>query len=126
VEALLERRRTDPSTLREKYVDGTLVIDFRSHTCVHEDEVIQLTPTETALLQHLVARRGTVVSRTELRSAVWEESDDVALRTVDRHITKIRAKLEPIPSAPTHLQTVYGKGYRFVASAPVPTAPYVG
>jgi DNA-binding response OmpR family regulator len=35
------------------------------------------------------------------------------LRNVDPHIARLRAKIEPIPSRPTYIQTVWGQGYKF-------------
>jgi len=38
-------------------------------------------------------------------------------RTIDVHIRNLRTKIEPVPSKPRYIQTVYGMGYRFAAEA---------
>jgi two-component system response regulator RegX3 len=44
---------------------------------------------------------------------VWDDSWAGATDTVTVHIRRLRAKLEPDPSSPRHLVTVFGVGYRF-------------
>jgi two-component system response regulator RegX3 len=58
-------------------------------------------------------RAGAVVSRADLLSAVWGYQQDVNTRTVDFHVSELRAKLEPDPARPVHIITVRKTGYRF-------------
>jgi DNA-binding response OmpR family regulator len=61
-----------------------------------------------------VDHRGVVVPREELLQNVWEYRSDITSRTVDVHVAWIRQKLEENPQNPRHIQTIRGKGYRFV------------
>ncbi len=74
---------------------------------------MSLTRKEFDLLIALLDRSGSVVSRGELLSAVWGYQQDVSSRTVDIHISELRAKLERNPGQPTHIITVRKTGYRF-------------
>jgi two-component system, OmpR family, phosphate regulon response regulator PhoB len=73
---------------------------------------LELTPTEFKLLQVLMERRGRVQSRRKLLEAVWEVTADIATRTVDMHVQRLRAKLG---DEADWVETVRGFGYRFRA-----------
>lgn len=115
VEAVLRRRRRPAHTSEETdtYSLDNLEINFASNTCFREGQRIPLTALEFEILGYLVDQRGRVVPREELRDAVWQDRDNICLRTIDRHVAKIRKKLELNPDLPAYLQTVYGKGYEF-------------
>ena len=98
------------------YTLDNLTLNFASNTCFREGERVPLTPLEFEILEYLVEHRGRVVPREELRDAVWDERGEICLRTIDRHVAKIRDKIEPSPNLPAYLQTVYGKGYEFATS----------
>jgi DNA-binding response OmpR family regulator len=75
-------------------------------------EPVSLTATEFDLLAHLMAHPGRVYSREQLLSEVWGwEFGD--LTTVTVHVRRLREKVELDPSAPRHLVTVWGVGYRW-------------
>ncbi len=73
-----------------------------------------MAPKEFGLLRHLASRMGEVVTREELLNEVWGYDAFPSTRTVDNHIAVLRAKLETDASAPRHLLTVHGVGYRLV------------
>ncbi len=58
-------------------------------------------------------RAGAVVPRRDLLSAVWGYQQHVSTRTVDIHVSELRAKLEANPAQPVHIITVRKTGYRF-------------
>ncbi len=73
-----------------------------------DDEVLNLTEGEAALLRALAARAGQVLSRDELA----EECEvDGGGRTIDVQVTRLRRKIEVDTRSPRYLQTVRGKGY---------------
>lgn len=80
-------------------------------------ESVALTPKEFDLLLALIRHEGAVVSRLDLQREVWGHRADVITRTVDTHVAELRRKLEPNPSAPTHILTVRKAGYRFKSRA---------
>lgn len=112
------RRQTVPAKPDEQdtYTLNDLKIDFTTNTCFREERRVALTSLEFSILEYLVEHRGQAVSREELRDAVWTDRDGICLRTIDRHVAKIREKLEQDPNIPAYLQTVYGKGYEFACA----------
>jgi DNA-binding response OmpR family regulator len=75
---------------------------------------LQLSAKEAAVLAHLIARRGNVVSRETLLAEIWHDQPSITPRTVDVHVAWLRRKIEPNPAAPRHILTDRGTGYRFV------------
>jgi predicted ATPase/DNA-binding response OmpR family regulator/Tfp pilus assembly protein PilF len=73
---------------------------------------VWLTELETRLLTYLLDRHGDVVSREELHEKVWGYADGVSTRAADFTVSRLRAKIEEVPSRPHHLKTVRGEGYR--------------
>lgn len=115
VRALL--RRTAPGTTLpdELHLNG-LDIDFRRYEAKDaEGRAVEMTRKEFQLLRLLVARAGEAVTRDELLNEVWGPENYVTSRTVDTHVSNLRAKLERDPRRPGHLLTVHGVGYRWVA-----------
>ncbi len=79
-----------------------------------EDEV-ELTAREFDLLQHFMAHPGRVFSRAQLLDSVWGYGHDGYEHTVNSHINRLRAKIEPDPAKPSYILTVWGVGYRLGA-----------
>jgi DNA-binding response OmpR family regulator len=105
VEALLRRwRRPAPAGAMERF--GDVEVNRSARTVRRRGQPVALTPKEFDLLVALMDRAGTVVPRGELLSAVWEYQRDVSTRTVDIHVSELRAKLEPNPGRPVHIVTV--------------------
>jgi DNA-binding response OmpR family regulator len=72
----------------------------------------RLTPRLAILLQVLLQHRGEVIGREELFKQVWETNYTGDTRTLDVHISWLRAAIELDPSHPRFLHTVRGVGYR--------------
>ena len=77
-----------------------------------DDRLIELTRTEFTLLQLLMSHAGYTFTRDELLEKIMGYAYEGMGRTLDTHISNLRKKIEPDPSAPTYIQTVYGVGYR--------------
>lgn len=117
VHAVLRRGTQPPSpTEQGTYTLDDLTIDFGANTCFRDDQRVPLTSLEFNILEYLVENRGEVVPREELREEVWSDRPSVCLRTIDRHVTKIRETIESDPGVPTLLQTVYAKGSQFTCA----------
>ena len=78
------------------------------------DVAVPLTSHEFRLLKFFTEHAERVLSREELLNEVWGYNCYPTTRTVDNQILKLRQKLEPDPSNPRHLLTIYGAGYKFV------------
>jgi two-component system phosphate regulon response regulator PhoB len=110
VRAVLRRRKPhDPEVI----TFGVLRIDRGACTVLVRDLQVDLTPMEFKLLVRLYDERSRVQGRNELLEAVWGLSGEIASRTVDVHMMRLREKLG---EAGAYLKTVRGHGYRFDAS----------
>jgi DNA-binding response OmpR family regulator len=74
-----------------------------------------LTAMEADLLQYLLRNAGKVVSRKAILEDVWDLHEDTDTRAIDNFIVRLRRFLNEDPSAPRHVITVRGVGYRFIA-----------
>jgi DNA-binding response OmpR family regulator len=90
-------------------------IDFNKLELHANDATVQLTLMEAKLLRHLIRSQGHPVSRKSILEDVWGLHEDTDTRAIDNFIVRLRRYIEKDPSKPTHLTTVRGVGYRFVA-----------
>jgi two-component system alkaline phosphatase synthesis response regulator PhoP len=115
IEALLRRRL--PSRLPatpDVYRLGALELDFRSGEVRRNGEPVELSALELKVLRYLVEHRGSVVTRQELLSNVWQHDEPPLTRTVDVRVGALRQKLEDDPTRPTLITTVHGVGYKLI------------
>jgi DNA-binding response OmpR family regulator len=112
VRAVLRRTNEAPST------DGVLdfddvTIDRGRREVVVRGEVVSTTRKEFDLLAFLASSPATTFTRAQLLEEVWDFAWDGDSSTVTVHIRRLREKVEIDPSAPRHIVTVWGVGYRF-------------
>ena len=74
---------------------------------------VELTATEFGLLKTLAASPGRIFTRSQLLDEIRGVAFESYERAIDSHIKNLRRKLEPDPSEPRYVLTVYGVGYRF-------------
>nr|BCX01895.1 MAG: DNA-binding response regulator [Bacteroidota bacterium] len=115
---LLERvrailRRAIPGPL-DVYTFGNITVNFTTHTAYKDNQPINFTALEFAILKYLIEHRGRSVSRQQLLRDVWQTREDLATRTIDRHIASLRKKIEDDADNPRYIATVYGVGYKFL------------
>jgi DNA-binding response OmpR family regulator len=113
VQTVLRRAQPSASTAEPLDFDG-LSIDPRSREVVRNGDALRLTAKEFDLLFFLASNPRQVFSRDQLMGRVWGYESAVDTGTVTVHVRRLRAKIERDPSAPEHLETVWGVGYRFV------------
>src|ERR1700733_14596556 len=99
---------------KDKFSFDGRTIDFANLELRAKDGMIQLTLMEAKLLRHLVRSNGQTVSRKSILEDVWGLREDTDTRAIDNFIVRLRRYIEEDPSAPRHLLTVRGIGYRFV------------
>ena len=75
---------------------------------------IELTVTEFELLHLLASHPDQVFSRSQILNKLWDFSYEGDTTTVTVHIRRLREKIEPNPSEPRYIKTVWGIGYKFV------------
>lgn len=115
VDALLRRRAwgaTAPPVEELRFAGHT--VDLRSWTATLADGRREaLGVREVGILRLLAERSGQVVGRDDILDAVWGDDAFPSSRTIDNVVLRLRRLFEPDPSAPVHIHTVWGFGYRF-------------
>lgn len=92
---------------------GSLLIDVAKRQASREGINIELTAREFDLLYYFASHPGRVFNRAQLLDSVWGYGHEGYEHTVNSHINRLRSKIEPDPSHPSHIITVWGVGYRF-------------
>lgn len=111
VRALIRRRAPVADDCGSaELVHGQLRVDPAGHRVWLADEEVILTALEFRLLATLLSRRGRVQTRDGLLRDVWGIEADIATRTVDTHVKRLRKKLGKEGQA---IETLRGVGYRF-------------
>jgi DNA-binding response OmpR family regulator len=96
--------------------DGNLVVDLAAHEVRADGTLIQLTSREYDLLVFLMQNPRKAFTREQLLTEVWSWSfGDTSTVTV--HVRRLREKLEPDPTLPRRIVTVWGVGYRYEPEA---------
>lgn len=90
-----------------------LEIDPGAREVLVRGEVVALTPREFELLYFFASHPRIAFSRAQLLDQLWDVAFDGDSSTVTVHMRRLREKIEPDPSAPSRLVTVWGAGYRF-------------
>jgi DNA-binding response OmpR family regulator len=103
---------------QESLTGGDLQVWPGSRGVARNGRQIHLLPREFDLLVYLMQNRGIVLSRRQLLEKVWGLDYFGDERTVDVHVRRLRMKIEPEPSNPQFIHTVYGVGYTFDARPP--------
>ena len=103
------RRKADAYTFAGR------TIDFDALEIRVGDRAFPLTLMEANLLRYLIQHEGRAVSRKAMLEDVWSLREDTDTRAIDNFIVRLRRYIEADPSAPEHLLTVRGVGYRFIA-----------
>lgn len=93
---------------------GDLRMDPSARRAWRGDREIRLTPTERALLEILLRRKGTVVSKREILELVWDGGDR-GTNIVEVYIRFLRNKLDR-PFGRDAIETIRGAGYRLLAT----------
>ena len=107
-------RRTDgDSAAPEMLRVADVTLDRNAYSVKVAGEPVDLTPTEFELLEILMITPGRVFSRTEFLERLQGHAFEGIERTIDVHVRNLRAKLEPDPTNPRYIETVFGVGYRF-------------
>lgn len=112
------RRGAEPEELLPATVEsGPVRMDVERHTVQVEGRSVSLPLKEFELLEMLLRNAGRVLTRGQLIDRVWGSDYVGDTKTLDVHIKRLRAKVEPDPSRPVHIVTVRGLGYKFEAAA---------
>lgn len=109
-------RRMDKSELEEDdqlIVDPPFKIDVYSRRFYKNDEEIELTPTEFAIIKIFMEHPGKALTRDEILNLAWGCDFIGDSKIVDVNIRRLRYKIENDSKKPDYIQTVWGTGYRW-------------
>jgi DNA-binding response OmpR family regulator len=110
-------RRSEKAAVKEEVIQASgILLNRTSREVLIEGKSLDLTPSEFDLLAVLMTYPGRAYSRLELLEHLQGTTFEGYERTIDVHIRNLRSKIEPEPSKPQYVQTVYGIGYRFAAN----------
>ncbi len=98
---------------------GDLVLDPAQHLCLWKALPVDLTVTEFLIIQALAQRPGHVKSRDQLIDAAYGEHIYVDDRTIDSHIKRLRKKFRDVDQEFSHIETLYGVGYKYTEATAV-------
>jgi two-component system response regulator RegX3 len=108
------RRHGEPDELVTATVEaGPVRLDVDRHVVSVSGEPVSMPLKEFELLELLLRNAGRVLTRGQLIDRVWGSDYVGDTKTLDVHVKRLRAKVEPDPGAPRHIVTVRGLGYKF-------------
>jgi two-component system response regulator RegX3 len=108
------RRHAEPEELVPSTVEsGPVRMDVERHTVSVNGEPVSLPLKEFELLEMLLRNAGRVLTRGQLIDRVWGADYVGDTKTLDVHVKRLRAKIEPDPGQPRFIVTVRGLGYKF-------------
>ncbi|MCW2889584.1 response regulator [Actinomadura scrupuli] len=108
------RRQGDVEELAPATLEaGPVRMDVERHIVSVSGQSVQLPLKEFELLEVLLRNAGRVLTRMQLIDRVWGADYVGDTKTLDVHVKRLRAKIEPSPSAPRYIVTVRGLGYKF-------------
>ncbi|WAL63344.1 response regulator transcription factor [Amycolatopsis cynarae] len=111
IDAVTRRAAQASRPAARTVVVGDVEVDLDARRVFAGGQEVELTPKEFAVLAVLAARAGTAVSRQQLMDEVWGDAYLAISRSLDVHLTQLRAKLR----RPELLTTIRGFGYRLGA-----------
>ena len=92
---------------------GEVALDPDEHRVTVNGDIVSLPLKEFELLRILLANAGRVLPRDLLIDRVWGSDYVGDTKTLDVHVKRLRAKIEPDPSAPERIVTIRGLGYKY-------------
>jgi two-component system response regulator RegX3 len=108
------RRGADADELVPVTVEaGPVRMDVERHVVTVRGEQVSVPLKEFELLEMLLRNAGRVLTRGQLIDRVWGSDYVGDTKTLDVHVKRLRAKVEPEPGQPRYIVTVRGLGYKF-------------
>src|SRR4051812_446235 len=116
IRAVLRRRGEGGDVPVEPVLEaGPVRMDVERHVVAVDGEQVPLPLKEFDLLELLLRNAGRVLTRMQLIDRVWGSDYVGDTKTLDVHVKRLRAKIEPDPANPRYLLTVRGLGYKLEA-----------
>ncbi|MEO6143132.1 MAG: response regulator transcription factor [Dermatophilaceae bacterium] len=113
IKAVLRRGQEPEGLLPATLESGPVRMDVERHVVTVSGAHIALPLKEFELLEMLLRNSGRVLTRMQLIDRVWGSDYVGDTKTLDVHVKRLRAKIEPDPASPQFIVTVRGLGYKF-------------
>jgi two-component system response regulator RegX3 len=113
IRAVLRRRGEPEDPAAAALEAGPVRMDVERHVVTVNGGTVPMPLKEFDLLELLLRNAGRVLTRGQLIDRVWGADYVGDTKTLDVHVKRLRARIEPDPSNPRHLVTVRGLGYKF-------------
>lgn len=98
----------------DEIVLGDFVLNFRNRTLTKKGEFIELTQVEFQIMECFFRNPDAALGRSDILTKVWGTNYVGEEKIVDVNIRRLRMKIEDEPSAPKHLITIWGLGYKWI------------
>ena len=115
IRAVLRRGTVDEVDDSSALEAGHVRMDVDRHLVTVDGDIVKLPLKEFELLEYFLRNPGRVLTRGQLIDRVWGADYVGDTKTLDVHVKRLRAKIEPDPTNPVSLTTVRGLGYKFDA-----------
>jgi two-component system response regulator RegX3 len=115
IRAVLRRRGEAEPAVDGALEAGPVRMDVERHVVTVDGEQVSHPLKEFDLLEYLLRNAGRVLTRSQLIDRVWGADYVGDTKTLDVHVKRLRAKVEPDPANPKYLLTVRGLGYKLEA-----------
>jgi two-component system, OmpR family, response regulator RegX3 len=115
IRAVLRRRGQADELVSTVLEAGPVRMDIDRHVVSVNGDLVQMPLKEFELLEFLLRNSGRVLTRGQLIDRIWGSDYVGDTKTLDVHVKRLRAKIEPDPTKPKFLLTVRGLGYKFEA-----------
>jgi two-component system response regulator RegX3 len=106
IRAVLRRGNDEPAPSSPVLAAGPVRMDVERHVVSVDGQETRLPLKEFELLELFLRNAGRVLTRAQLIDRVWGSDYVGDTKTLDVHVKRLRAKIEPDPAAPTYLVTV--------------------
>jgi two-component system, OmpR family, response regulator RegX3 len=113
IKAVLRRGQEPEELLPATLESGPVRMDVERHVVTVSGKHTSLPLKEFELLEMLLRNTGRVLTRAQLIDRVWGSDYVGDTKTLDVHVKRLRAKVEPDPASPRFIVTVRGLGYKF-------------
>lgn len=98
---------------QDNITEGNISLNLVTQTVTKDEKNIDMTAKEFELLKLLIENKGQTMTKDRLFNLVWGIDSESEAQTLTVHIKWLREKIEADPKNPSHIVTVWGKGYRW-------------
>ena len=114
VRAVLRRvRKSGDEEVEDRILFGEFELNLASHRLARDGSPVTLTSGEFDLLSILASHPNKVLDRDRILDLLTGAERSPFDRSIDVRVTRLRGKIEPDPSEPVYIKTIWGKGYMF-------------